>query len=150
MIIQPRVATDDDLVGLLAEQVAEMTHRYGEAPLPVHPAASFMVAVIGSTAIGCGAIQPVAPDTAELKRMYVRPDHRGRGVGRRLLSALEALAVSSGYGIVRLETGIRQPEAIGLYESAGYIAIPRYGAYISDPLSRCFAKAVGTMLVSSR
>jgi GNAT superfamily N-acetyltransferase len=127
-----------------------LTRRYGEGPASVDPGAYFMVAVVGSAAVGCGAIQPVDQWSVELKRMYVRPEYRGRGVGRRLLSALEALAASGGFVVVRLETGIRQPEAIGLYESTGYMAIPRYGEYAENPFSRCFEKTVGTMLVGSR
>jgi putative acetyltransferase len=150
MIIEPRPATDGDLVALVAEQSAELTQRYGVPPAPLEPDAYFMVAVVGSRAVGCGAIVPVNQWTAELWRMYVRSEYRGRGAGRRLLSALEALAVSGGYATVRLETGIRQPEAIGLYESHGYVPIPRYGDYALDPLSRCFEKTVGTILVGSR
>jgi putative acetyltransferase len=150
MIIEPRPATDGDLVGLVAEHAEELTLRYGKGPEPVDPGAYFMVAAVGGAAVGCGAIEPVDQWTVELTRLYVRPAYRGRGVGRRLLSALEALAVSGGVATVRLETGIRQPEAIGLYESTGYRAIPRYGDHIRDPFSRCFEKTVGTMLVGSR
>jgi putative acetyltransferase len=150
MIIEPRPMTDDDLVGLVDEQERELAYRYGGAgaePDPVDPAARFMVAVVGRTAVGCGAIQPLDPVTVELKRMYVRPDHRGRGVARRLLSALEAWAVSAGYDRIRLETGILQPEAIGLYESSGYDPIAGYRTDERNPFSRCFEK---TMLVSAR
>jgi putative acetyltransferase len=149
MIIEPRPATDGDLVALVAEQAAELAGRYGETPLPLDPGAYFMVAVVGSRTVGCAAIVPLDQWTVELKRMYVRPEYRGRGVGRRLLSALEALAVSGGFATVRLETGVRQPEAIGLYESHGYVAIPRYGDYVENPFSRCFERTVGTMLVGS-
>lgn len=150
MIIEPRPVTDDDLVALIGEQERELECRYGGAdggPGPVDPGAYFMVAVVGRTAVGCGAIEPVDADTVELKRMYVRPGHRGRGVARRLLSALEALTVSGGYARVRLETGIRQPEAIGLYESSGYDPIGSYEPYEANPFSRCFEK---TMLVPAR
>jgi putative acetyltransferase len=153
MIIEPRPATDGDLVALVAEQEREMAQRYGGAdggPYPVHPDAYFMVAVVGRQAVGCGAIQPLDEDTVELKRMYVRPEFRGRGAARRLLSALEALAISGGYSRVRLETGIRQPEAIGLYESVGYDPIPLFGPYGGNPFSRCFEKTVRTVLVASR
>jgi putative acetyltransferase len=151
VIIEPRPATDGDLVALVAEQATELTQRYGEPPIRGWaPGAYFMVAVVGSQTVGCGAIVPVDQWTVELRRMYVRPAYRGRGVGRRLLSALETLAVSGGFATVRLETGIRQPEAIGLYESQGYVAIPRYGEYARNPFSRCFEKTVGTVLVGSR
>jgi len=150
MIIEPRPVTDDDLVVLVDEQERELAYRYGghgEGLDPVDPEARFMVAVVGRTAVGCGAIQPLDPVTVELKRMYVRPDHRGRGVARRLLSALEAWAVSTGYARIRLQAGILQPEAIGLYESSGYDPIAVHGTLERDPFSRCFEK---TMLVSAR
>jgi putative acetyltransferase len=150
MIIEPRPVTDDDLVGLVDEQERELAYRYGvvgAGSALVDPEARFMVAVVGRTAVGCGAIQPLDPVTVELKRMYVRPDHRGRGVARRLLSALEAWAVSAGYGRIRLHAGILQPEAIGLYESSGYDPIAIHGTRERDPFSRCFEK---TMLVSAR
>jgi len=150
MIIEPRAATDGDLVGLVAESERELTGRYGDAGggfPPVDPGARFMVAIVGRAAVGCGAIQPFDGEIVELKRLYVQPRYRGRGVARRLLCALEALAVSSGYARVRLETGILQPEAIGLYESLGYDPIPVFEPYEGNPYSRCFEK---TMLVSSR
>ena len=147
MIIEPRPATDGDLVALVAASEQELAGRYGGGGFePVDPGARFMVAMVGRATVGCGAIQPLDADTAELKRLYVQPRYRGRGVARRLLSALEALAVSSGYARVRLETGIHQPEAIGLYESLGYDPIPVFGPYEGNPYSRCFEK---TMLVSS-
>jgi ribosomal protein S18 acetylase RimI-like enzyme len=76
----------------------------------------------------------------EVKRMYVAPAFRGRGIARALLRALEAAAGRLGVAVLRLETGTRQPEAIGLYEAAGYARIPAFGEYVGDPLSVCFEK----------
>ena len=72
--------------------------------------------------------------------MYVAPGARGRGLSRRLLGALEAEALALGYSFVRLETGNLQTEAIGLYVSAGYGPIERYGPFANDPRSVCFEK----------
>ena len=80
------------------------------------------------------------PGVAEIKRMYVVPEARGRGISRALLAALEAEAVALGYRRVRLETGIRQPEAVRLYKSAGYHRIAGFGRYETDLLSLFFAK----------
>jgi GNAT superfamily N-acetyltransferase len=72
--------------------------------------------------------------------MYVAPPARGRGVSRSLLVQLEAWAADLGYRRVILETGIRQHEAMSLYESAGYVLIENYGGYRHSPLSRCYGK----------
>jgi putative acetyltransferase len=67
---------------------------------------------------------------------------RGRGLSRQILAKLEDVALENGYNTVRLETGKRQPEAIGLYESAGYHRIPCYGQFAHQPLSVCFEKKI--------
>ena len=72
--------------------------------------------------------------------MYVVPERRGAGLSRRILGALEDEARSLGYRRVRLETGFRQHEALGLYRSSGFAEIPRYGPYVDDELSVCFEK----------
>jgi GNAT superfamily N-acetyltransferase len=91
-------------------------------------------------AIGCGGIARFDDRRGEVKRMYVVPEARGRGLGRRLLEELEAQARALGYTGVVLETGDRQPEALGLYESAGFARIPCYPPYDSRALSLCFEK----------
>ena len=140
-----RSAGDPAVVDLLAAAADEMAHRYGGPDarrFPVNPAARFVVATVDGVGAGCGAIQPLDDQTVELKRMYVRPAHRGAGIARRVLAALEDLAVGSHYPLIRLETGTRQPEAIRLYESAGYRPIPPYGPYVHSPLSLCYEKLV--------
>jgi putative acetyltransferase len=83
-------------------------------------------------------------DTAEIKRMYVTPDARGRGVGRAILMALEAESRRLNIRRIVLETGERQPEALALYTKAGYDRIPLFGEYIGSRLSVCMAKAFTT------
>jgi putative acetyltransferase len=100
----------------------------------------FLVGRVDTIAVACGALRPMEDGAAEVKRMYVSDADRRRGYGRTMLRALEEIAASRGYRIIRLETGGRQPEAIALYESAGYHPIPCYGAHASDPHSRCFEK----------
>ncbi|MFE9659040.1 GNAT family N-acetyltransferase [Streptomyces sp. NPDC005955] len=77
---------------------------------------------------------------AEIKRMYVTPEARGRGLARRLLAALEADASAAGRTRMVLETGTEQPEAITLYESSGYAPCTKFGHYRHSELSRCYAK----------
>jgi GNAT superfamily N-acetyltransferase len=82
------------------------------------------------------------PGAVEVKRMYVRESFRGRGLGRRILDALESIARERGITRLRLETGIGQPEAIALYQSAGYVPIETYGEHLGNELSRCFEKGL--------
>ena len=84
--------------------------------------------------LGCAAVL-FRDGYAGLKRFYLRPAFRGRGLGRRLLSTLERDATDNGYTTLRLETGVLQPEAIGLYRSAGFYEIDSFGEYHPDPLS---------------
>jgi len=85
----------------------------------------------------------VGSEYAEIKRMYVRPAFRGRGLGRLMLEHLVAHARAQGLGVVRLETAIHQREAIALYESGGFRRIGPFGPYTDDPLSRCYEKSSG-------
>ena len=75
--------------------------------------------------------------------MYVREEFRGRGYAKKLMKHLEELVVARGFGKARLETGISQPEAIGLCESLGYYRIPPFGDYLEDPLSYFYEKRMG-------
>jgi len=89
-------------------------------------------------------------DAAEIKRMFVVPAMRGRGMGRRMLQFLEDQAARRGFARAVLETGNKQTEAIALYESAGWHPIPPFGPYIGSPISVCFAKRLaGNVIVPS-
>ncbi len=107
----------------------------------------FLVATIEGRPVGCGALRPLdEPHVAEFKRMFTIAEQRGRGIARRLLAALERAAQERGYTVVRLETGIRQPEALGLYRSAGYREIECFGEYANNPFSVCFEKRIDARL----
>ena len=90
------------------------------------------------------SIQPGDESYGEIKRMYVRPEFRGRGYAKQMLKHLEELATTRGFSKVRLETGISQPEAIGLYERNGYYKIPPFGDYWDDPLSFFYEKTLSS------
>jgi GNAT superfamily N-acetyltransferase len=100
----------------------------------------FLIAHLDGEKIGCGAVRMLDAVTAELKRMYVAPPARGRGAGRRILEALEAEARALGATRLVLETGVRQREALSLYERAGFTRIPPFGEYLGSPLSVCMMK----------
>ncbi|MGY1637136.1 GNAT family N-acetyltransferase [Geodermatophilus sp. SYSU D00742] len=134
---------DPEVRALTAAQQAELRARYGGAGEPGTPPSAADVSVVlvardaDGTAVGCGALRALEPGVAEVKRMYVVPEARGRGVSRLVLAGLEAAAVERGWTTVRLETGPRQPEAIALYEGAGYRPIPAFGAYVGEPDAGC-------------
>lgn len=95
---------------------------------------TFLAALCADEAVGGGALVRTRPGECELKRMFVAAAHRGRGLARRILHALEVIA-SEEKRVVRLETGVKQPEAIALYKSAGFVDIAPFGSYAPDPLS---------------
>lgn len=101
----------------------------------------FLLAELAGVAVGCGAVV-MHKDYAEIKRMFVPPAQRGQGIARALLSALEEAASREGKPLLRLETGIHQPEAIGLYAVAGFESCPPFGDYLADPLSKFMEKAL--------
>ena len=104
------------------------------------PDGIFLVGWEDGEPLACGGIARYDEATAEIRRMYVMPEARGRGLSRHVLSALEDEARALGYSLVRLETGKLQTEAIGLYASAGFLPIPRYGPFTNDSKSVCFEK----------
>lgn len=104
------------------------------------PGTVFLVARRGEEVLGSIAFRIAGPDHAEMKRMFVRSQARGSGLGRRLLDALEDAARGQHVDRISLETGIRQPEAIGLYRASGYRECPPFGDYAADPLSLFMTK----------
>ena len=104
---------------------------------------AFVVAYLDDIAVGCGAVRRLDETTAELKRMYVVPSLRGRGIGRAIVEALEREARLLGSTKVVLETGRRLKPAVKLYEATGYVRIPLFGEYLSSPdTSVCFGKSL--------
>jgi putative acetyltransferase len=99
------------------------------------PNAHFLVARREGKAVGCGALIVEADGSGELKRMWVSPAVRGKGIGRRMIDAIEAAARARGVRVLRLETGIYQLEAIGLYRKCGFVERDPFGDYQPDPLS---------------
>src|SRR5262245_57534210 len=103
------------------------------------PDFTFLIARVDSRAVGC-AVRVLESGVGEVKRMFVLPEFRGRGIARQILLALESRARELGYKFVRLETGMEQPEAISLYKSAGYRRIEPFGEYVGNSFSVCFEK----------
>jgi ribosomal protein S18 acetylase RimI-like enzyme len=153
-VVVVRVPLDHaDAQRLIAEVQAEYVVRYGGAdstPLDVQmfepPGGSFFVAYRDGEAVATGAWRRRndvevfgTRQTAEIKRMYVAPAGRRAGLARRMLAHLERTAAAQGAEAMILETGTAQPEAMALYESAGYTPIPSFGYYRDAPENRCYA-----------
>jgi putative acetyltransferase len=115
------------------------------------PNVLFLVARVRGRAIGCGAVVAAGDGSGEIKRMWVAPEARGVKLGNRLLAALEDAARDDGIAILRLETGIHQPEALALYRRTGFTDIAPFADYQPDPLSLFMEKRlVGAGDVSGR
>jgi len=128
---------------------AELSGRYPEQGachfrLDAHEVAdgqgAFLIAFRAGTPVGYGAVRRIETQTGEVKRMYVVPQERGRGVGRAILNAIQAEARALRVSRLVLETGIRQTEALALYQRAGFTRIAPFGDYVGSPLSVCLAK----------
>ncbi len=145
----------DPVVQALVEELQqEFVVRYGGPDsTPVSdshfapPAGAFFVAFLDGRAVAMGGWR-LRPDVAalggstaaEIKRMYVVPAARGRGCARAVLATLESSARAAGADVLVLESGEKQPEALALYESAGYVPVPGFGVYRCSPLSRSMGK----------
>lgn len=99
-----------------------------------------VVAYQNNSPVACGAIKEYEPDTMEVKRMYTVPEYRGKGIASLILKELEKWAAELNYHKCILETGLKQPEAIALYEKNNYVRIPNYGQYAEVASSVCFQK----------
>jgi GNAT superfamily N-acetyltransferase len=139
-----------EATALLAELMPELDRRYpeyeggGVGDITPADVCVFLIGRLDGKPVACGALRPMEePGVAEVKRMYVEPAARGRGLSKRMLAALEEHAQQVGFACVRLETGMRQPEALRLYESAGYRRIENYPPYVGNAMSVCFEKRFG-------
>lgn len=136
-----------DAIGLIMELEAhlaalypvESQHGFSVEKLLAEGVAFFVLRANGIPA-GCGGILLVGNEYGEIKRMYVRPEFRGRGFGKLMLNHLEEYGRSQGVKLLRLETGIHQHEAIWLYERMDFYPIPPFAPYTDDPLSLCYEK----------
>lgn len=91
-------------------------------------------------AVGCGAFKKYEEDTAEIKRMFVLPEARGKGIANMILTEIESWAIEQGFANFILETSPKLHHAIALYTKMGYQFIPNYGQYIGVENSVCMKK----------
>lgn len=158
MITVRSVAADDaDAHRLWKAQERDLAERYDEPDLELETAFPTLVgswvgyrddgAPVASIVARWSPYAETAPGDVELKRLWVEPGHRGHGHSRVMLGAAEAAARKAGATRLILETGTGQPEAIALYESAGWIPMAPYGEYSHEPESRCYAKPLPTRVL---
>ena len=139
-------AESKDFQKLVAELDADLKIRDGEDTSfysqfnKIDQIKYAIVAYENKKPIGCGAIKKYSEDAMEVKRMYVPVSHRGKGIASRVLMELEKWGREMKYEKFILETGKRQPEAIGLYKKSGYAIIPNFGQYQNIENSVCFEK----------
>jgi GNAT superfamily N-acetyltransferase len=132
---------DHPVAHYLVEQVQEeYVQRYGGRDAAVvdagefqPPRGVFLVAEVAGVPAGCGAWRAMSPDVAEIKRVYVEPAFRRRGLAQAIVAALEDGAARAGHESVVLNTGQQQPEALALYRDLGYGPVSGYGTYASSP-----------------
>ncbi|MFD7611439.1 GNAT family N-acetyltransferase [Streptomyces sp. NPDC059828] len=145
-LVSPCTADDPALRSLVDAMTAELVPVYGlppdARPAPMAPEARFLLVRCDGEAMGCCAVQPAGPGVCELKRMFVSPAARGTGAAGALLAHAEQLASALGAGRMRLETGVRQPAAMRLYERSGYRRVANYPPHERDPLSACYEKGL--------
>ena len=150
-VIVETVPYDDPVAAALrADLLVDLARRYGgdgdATPIAPGefdaPAGAFLVAWYDGRPAGCAGWRSRGDGDAELKRMWVDPGARARGVAKELLRAVEDSTRAAGRTRVVLETGTAQPEAMGLYEASGYTAIPGFGHYAHVPASRSYARAL--------
>lgn len=132
-----------DLVKLLDAELALRDgedHAFYDQYNSINQIKFAVVAFENDQPTGCGAIKEITKEAMEVKRMYVKPQARSRGLATLILRELESWAKELGYTACVLETGKKQPEAIGLYQKNGYVQIPNYGQYLGIENSLCFEK----------
>jgi ribosomal protein S18 acetylase RimI-like enzyme len=132
-ICDPGVPPASDLLAEMTVELNEVYATLTRLDTPVvspeelkPPGGAYLVGWEEGKAVAGGGLRQLAPGLAEIKRMYVRPDARSRGLAAALLGALEDAAAASGYRSVRLDTGPRQQHALNLYRRSGYVEVPPY------------------------
>jgi putative acetyltransferase len=140
-------SNDEDFLALVALLDEELHIRdgaehafYAQFNRPVG-LSGVVVAYLDSVPVGCGAFKDHSDQTAEIKRMFVKPETRGNRIGGQILAELESLAHELNFSECILETGLKQPEAIALYKRSGYTVIPNYGQYVGVENSVCMKKS---------
>ena len=146
LTIKRTTSTNTDFVNLIARLDKDLLNRYNSAQKnydkhnKIELIDTVLIIYDNDRPIGCGCFKCLGNDTAEIKRMFIELDYRGKGISKIVLKELENWAKGLGYSKLVLETGKKQPEAIGLYQNYGFKQIDNYGQYANMPNSVCFEK----------
>lgn len=132
----PLVNKLDNYLAVLDGSEHDFYHQFNNIDVLNH----VVIAYHEGVCVGCGAFKAYDPKSVEIKRMFTDPNTRGMGVASAILTELEEWAQELGYEKSVLETGIKMPDAMGLYVKLGYHQVPNYGQYAGKELSRCFEK----------
>jgi putative acetyltransferase len=143
VLIESRSALDPELAALVTAQQREIGE--GAAFTPDDDSA-YLVAAIGERAVACAGWRPLGEGVAELRRMYVRPAFRGRGIARQLICWVEEEALAAGCPVMRLDANPLLEAAIGLYLSSGYRPIPAYREYAGGSERVSFEKRLAALV----
>jgi putative acetyltransferase len=149
LIIESRPADDPVVRQLSMDQQRELAGLEGDGHIsfPLHEHIDFLVGLLDGVVVACGALQQLGDGIGEVKRMYVLPGYRGRGLSREILAAVEDLARRQGLHTLRLETGAFLTAAVSLYTSSGYREIPAFGMYEGHETSVCYEKRFESAVV---
>ena len=143
-------SNDKDFQALVARLDEDLWSRYGEMQLEyrkwnvIENLPTVVVVYANDTPVGCGCFKHFEEGTVELKRMFVDPAYRSKGIGAAIIAELEKWAIELGHTEMVLETAIRQQEALHLYRKYGFTDIPRYGQYADKTQSICMKKLLAS------
>lgn len=149
MLIESRPSLDPELATLVTAQqreVAEAGAGSGDRTFEPQDDVAYLVGLVNGRAVACGGWRALGHGAAELKRMYVRPAYRGRGLARQMIVAIEEEALAAGRPVIRLSTGTHLSAAIALYQSSGYRQIPAFGDHAGHPYRLCFEKLLPALV----
>jgi putative acetyltransferase len=146
-LIQVNPVESEDALSLIKALDQELLQMYPDESVHILDLSKtngnntiFMVGYLDNNPVACGAITTLEPQMGEIKRMFVKPEARGLGLSKQIISRLEQEALEMGFDTIRLEAGAEQTAALELYRKCGYYDIPKFGEYIDDPHSMCMEK----------
>ncbi|MFC7532086.1 GNAT family N-acetyltransferase [Actinoplanes sp. GCM10030250] len=149
MLIESRPSLDPELAALVTAQQRELAAAgtgAGDRIFEPHDDVAYLVGVVQGRAVACGAWQALDGGVAEVRRMYVRPAFRGRGLARQMIVAVEEEALAAGCPVIRLAAGTRLTAAIALYQSSGYRQVEPFGEHAAGPDRLCFEKRLPALV----